>query len=1245
MSIYVYNSNPDISTNVYSTGDYGSISSPVDEPVLDWGASSLEPQTIPDYSTYNYLLPPPDGSTSGAPTEFSSALKTWDSAPNYDSSSIEFSSFNNIDPGYGVSQYDVFHSSSDTFDSRQSEDFGYIYINSTLTAFGNISSSGSLSGEAVTFHYTAPQTTLPITGNALKSLVKTWVGSGTVFEIGSGLERTVKPYIASGTLRVRPGAFGTRTDNDYDTCDSEITCDIGGISALESATKAYNLSSIYDPVLDWGSISSYVTGGDNLGFITQQDPGHFPYDDFGSISNVPTIYPLLPFGQVTFVSSAVPLSFTADTPDNTILYNFSGTALESFSANTPDDTILYNFSGELTHPNIDYTPHYGIDENIGVGTTGIQFRSGVFPERFVFSYNEDTPCYNSIAESLDFGLLTGTPIVPITLPNTDFFDYGLVSEEETGNIPDNFGWIIDELTINCPFGSINIVNGFSPKESYPWLPEPGVGRSWSFTKGNYISSGNILISGTSIESFTADTPEDTQLFIISGTLIEKNTESYVGVGIAIFSGTALESFSAQTPEDTILYSFSGTALESFSAQTPEDTVLYSFSGTSIESFTADTPEDTQLFIISGTLIEKNTESYVGLGTVTLSGTALESFSAQTPEDTILYSFSGTALESFSAQTPEDTVLYNFSGAAVESFTADTPEDTQLFIISGFGIEQNTESYVGLGTVTLSGTALESFTADTPENTQLFNIYGELVHPNIDYTPHYGIEKNIGIGTTGIQFRVGVGTFPDGDGNPRDAKTYSNRYGFLIGDFNQGSGIGTIRFSSKARTLKVPRYPGQGSIYVIGSGNESFSKSNYDGSGIITLSGIASTREINVYGYYGDDNNPGTSGTIFLSQQVSTIEKNTEVYLGIGTIFVSETIIERNTESYVGFGTGTLSGTALESFAAQTPEDTQLFNIFGSCLEVYSAQTPETEVLYIINGFIEESITHSYDASGSVTLNGSSNTFYVPNYPASGTIRFANTHHVDNLYDTCDSEDITSDEQDSANVSFTANPPENTVLFNIDGSALAVETALYTEVADGLFTLSGSYQDLKFSYSQSGIGTIFITEISSESERNVYVGSGNIFVISGASESYSSQTPENTQLFQISGSAVTSVEVDYPVVGIGLFALSGSAVTSEIATYTQIGSGTITLSGELVYSDVIYIPSPDGSGTINVLGSSNNSLIKTYDETDGNLFGFSSGLESFTKSTYIGVGTIYIQEVFGSTNNNPFQIPRTYVVII
>jgi hypothetical protein len=1224
MSTYVYNST--ISTNTYVTEDYGSISSSVDVDVDYSAGLSLPAQTVVDYTTYFYL----------PHTDFSSTVKTFDDNKNFSSTNINFSSTTPINQ-------------VETFDSTTYENFGNIYDNSTITPFGNISTSGVLTGEAITFHYTAPQATLPIAGNALSSLVKFWVGSGTLFEIGSGLERTVKPYVSSGTLRFRPGAFGTRADNDYDTCDSEITCDIGGISALESITNAYNTSSIYNPDLDYGSVASYVLGGNDLGLITQQDPGHFPYDDFGSILDAPIIYPSLPFGQITFVSSAVPLSFTANTPDQTILYGFSGTALEAFSANTPDNTQLFTIFGELVHPFIDYTPHYGIDQNIGVGTTGIKFGSRVFPEKFVFSYNENSPCYDSVAESVDFGLLTGTPIVPITLPNTDFLDYGLVSEEETGNIPDNFGWITEPLITICPFGSIYLSGSLVEKNT-----------------DAYVGIGTATFSGTGLESFSAQTPEDTQLFSISGSLVEKNTESYVGVGTVIFSETALESFSANTPEDTQLFSISGIALESFSAQTPEDT---------------------QLFSISGSLVEKNTESYVGVGThlfdvgifsvplttddddvtfdsdyiyfdatelrydaivsftarppvntqlFSISGTSLESFSANTPEDTQLFSISGIALESFSAQTPEDTQLFSISGTSLESFSAQTPEDTQLFSISGIALESfSAQTPEDTQLFSISGIALESFSAQTPEDTILYTFSGSLVEKNA--------ESYVGFGSFGPV--PGVGFAPDGDGNLRDAKTYSNRYGFQIGDFNLGSGIGTIRINGIARTRLALPYFAQGSIFISDGLAESFSKANYNGSGISTISGISSTREINVYGYYGDDNNPGTSGTIFISQQTTpSIERNTESYVGSGQLTASgdSNIVIRN--SFLGLGIVQFSGTGLESFSAQSPEDIQLFNISGSSLEVYSAQTPETEVLYVINGFIEESITNSYEGSGLTNLSGNSTTFYVPNYPARGTLRFVH-HNADNDYDTCDNEEITCDNQDSANVSFTANPPENTVLFNFDGTAVTTEIAVYTGTGSGLYTISGTYERVRFAYSEVGIGTIFIADISSQTETDVYVGSGTLFAISGASESYSAQTPENTQLFQISGSAVTSVEFDYPVVGIGLFTLSGSAITSEIATYTQIGSGTITLSGELLYPNVVYIPSPDGSGTINVLGSSNNSLTKTYDGIAGSLFGFSSGLESFTKSTYIGVGTIYIQQLSGSTINNPFQIPRTYVVII
>ena len=100
----------------------------------------------------------------------------------------------------------------------------------------------------------------------------------------------------------------------------------------------------------------------------------------------------------------------------------------------------------------------------------------------------------------------------------------------------------------------------------------------------------------------------------------------------------------------------------------------------------------------------------------------------------------------------------------------------MVLYSKFGTAGESKSFdfVGSGLKTLSGVAVERTAIGRDENTILFDfldaaetapvvvwgvddevggtitILGELTHPDIDYTPHYGIEKNIGIGTTGIQ---------------------------------------------------------------------------------------------------------------------------------------------------------------------------------------------------------------------------------------------------------------------------------------------------------------------------------------------------------------------------------------------------------------------------------------------------------------------------------------------------------------
>lgn len=1311
MRVFTYNSTTGI--NEYTLEDYGSLTSTPSE-VLDYAEISIQSSAEIPY---------------GDSRDFSSALITFD---------------NNI-------------GTPNSFDTSEiiTEDYSYVVYGETILPFGTLVTD-NISGEAITYSYEREAVILPIAGNALTRLVNIWVGSGTVFEIGSGLERTIKDYLASGTLRMDQSVAETALESiTYDYNENSIDT---GISDYGGGNLADTVSL---PLIDFGFVSQNATGlTEDFGIIVAS-PGSVPFGGatfygaaltqpnyrlyFDGSAVVKVLYAdvllnteILGFGGVSLES------YSAQTPENTQYFYLSGTSLESYSAQTPENTQLYNIYGNcvdiysptppastqlfevsgnsleafseeteastqfvlvseialesrtyvydetsiysniddygpagdlsgvitifddyqsvalphtveidagllttpfapnsaippfgslfistsfadtreiqiygtddintglftisgtpLVHPFVDLTPHYGIDKNVGVGTYAFQLSGAIDQELLTFSWFGSGTLFE-IGEKLESRTYVYDETTLIDdgdwgyvnlIGDEESIDNGLISVVAEGN--DNWG-ILGGLGGSLkPFGSINIVNGLSPQETYPYAPL-GIGKSWSYTRTTYIG----------------DKPTYTISGIASTREIQVYGNEFVTSGIVTISGTPLvHPFVDLTPhygiEKNIGIGTTG--------------IQITGSSSALESFTANPPENTQLF------------EFIGIAT------AEKRVVFNPPENTQLFNISGIATQSFVAQIPENTQLFTISGIGTQSFIAQTPENTQLFQVSGVATTKGIAVYGYYGDDRDPGTSGILTVSGTP-----------LVHPDIRLIPHYGIEKNIGIGTTGIQFGVGVGTYPDGDGNPRDAKTYSNRYGFQIGDFNSGSGIGTIRFDQTrdlAKYSPLTPYTGTGlfnivtgfSPQVLGIGKSwSFTRSTYISSGIITISGIASTREIAVYTNVG-------LGTITISQQTTPIiEKEVDSYVSSGSIyFASSEAVYSETTSYSGSGSLLISSTASESYVGQTPDETSLFAIFGSSSENYSAQTPETEVLYTINGFIEEKTTSSEVGSGSLNINGTSATFFTPSTPGRGLIRFV-SHNVDNDYDTCDSEEFTCDNRDSAHVSFVANPVENTALFEIDGSASTSQTDLHEYVGVGLYEITGSFTDIKLSHVELGIGTIFLSSYVEDKEVDVYIGSGTIFGLSGSSESYSAQTTENTILLSISGSASTQVESDYPTVGIGLINFSGSSTTRKIGTFTQDGSGTITLSGELLYPDIIFVPSPDGSGSITILGSSNESISKVYEDTSGTLFEFSSGFESFVRSGYIGFGTIYIQETSGSTVNNPFQIPRTYVTII
>ena len=1216
------------------------------------------------------------------------------------------------------------------------EEYGAIEVISQSTPFGGLSINGSANTEYTNINFYGY-----VLGAEVKVVYSPDDTTGSLFSFGEQVESVVYDYNDDSIVFISDPDYGLITSSPTSSESYELISNVASISddyetilGPSITTDTYPFGSLYisgtsieknteNYVSDTFGTQVILSGSStNLHFVAQPTEDVVLYNVSGSAGITPVRYSEVGSGSLFGFGEKLE-SVTYDYNDlSTNVLETQNNGLITDSSTSIDDYGLVSnpVSEQEIYGEVDLTSTIAPFGTISlVGNAGVVYNNANFYDypvtsivRVAYSPDDTTGTLFTFGEKLE----------SVT------YDYN--NESLLTFVVDNVGLLTDSVTVIDDYGFVNEVYG----EQIDNGLDTGLGESQTI-----VPFGSLTISGTSGIILRTYDEENTILFTISGSLIHPDidyTPSVTGIGTAFISGSADHAFinsDLATQVPTIL--LNETLIESRTHSYNESSIVVDVTPSYglISEPTSESEDDYGSVVGSnGETVELGFTS-VGIqsaypfGTITISGTPLIY-----PEVDYTPEYTGTGTLVISGSTTYShtdafgvgrrrggtlnlcgdatysetdvyvgvgTIVLDREGVTTPALIARTRSyvGIETVILSDSGLESRTvfiptsgigTGFIG-GLITIQGNATESYSAQTPENIQLFTFSGELNHPQIDYTPHYGIEKNIGVGTTGIQLygvvddsaqRIsrGVGSIFIVNGfSPQESypwlpepgvgrswsftrttyiaqpvsinissgialtRYYSPVYprNALITD--PSSGIGTIRINDDNElTLYRATLPyfARGTIFLSGIGPESFTESTFVGSGSLTLSGIASAREIAVYQGYV------TGGLITISQQTAgIIEKNTEAYSGSGAIFVSQSLVERNTESYFGSGTiSALSGDS-ESYSAQTPEETVTITVSGSAQELFVAQTPEDTVLYQFSGSVDIDYTPSPDGSGIIILNGSAVQRNIASHLASGTIRFAK-YTSDQNYDTCDSVDITSDNLYSAKVSFVANPPEDTVLFDIDGNAITSETSLYTEISVGLYTLSGTYQSLKLAHSESGIGTVFITSTSSQSERDVYIGSGSLFALSGRSESYSAQTPESTVILQISGSALTSLESEYSVVGIGLFAFNGSAITSEITSYTQVGSGIITLSGQLLYPDVVFIPSPDGSGTINILGSSNDSLTKIY-QTSGALFSFSSGLESFTKSTYIGIGTVYIQQISGSTINNPYQIPRVYVCII
>ena len=678
--------------------------------------------------------------------------------------------------------------------------------------------------------------------------------------------------------------------------------------------------------------------------------------------------------------------------------------------------------------------------------------------------------------------------------------------------------------------------------------------------------------------------------------------------------------------------------------------------------------------------------FTGSGTLILSGLSAEAV-AVASSTTTLFDFVGGSEERYIAQTPEGTVLFDTAGTLTERTTKDFVGSGDATLSRGVGISTYSRVIIIESNLTIqtSGSAIVKTSFDPPEGTYLhifggaysnlkvgftiqstkavMRLSGELNHPDIDYTPHYGIERNIGI-ETGLTLKPGSSGGEYGD-----------------------PGIVTTRF--------VPKYPGDtpifkfsgrtisrtnapisthGVIYILGIGTdgngviddqtgigdlsgvefgakERFIPATEIGSGSIMFdfTGTAPNRPIRNYGYYGDDKDPGTSGQISIRQEggIFTEESIIRIYRTDGAggyIYSGAAQDEATTFSEVGGGSlFAIGGISETKTSAELVAGTSIFN--GEADVAFSAQTPENTATLTISGETDAFRLREFDGSGTLTLSNDQKvvTGVRNSLVVSGTLFGLG----------------------SAAESITIPSAARAILTDITGAAETRYLQVFQDfIPSGTFTISGelTHPDIDFTPAYTGLGVATLSGTALQKFVGTEVASGTVALSGNAILRFAADDLEGTVLFDTKGaSAFTALNQVYGYYGddkdpgtSGITTISGVGITKPIQVFGYYGddrdpgtSGTFTFSNTpLVHPEVRYIPSI-GIG-VAVLYQTGGTALESFTfanyETQGRFKGLASVKESFGRATYVGIGQINTSGI-AQEEYAVFEEPRTYVVII
>ena len=648
---------------------------------------------------------------------------------------------------------------------------------------------------------------------------------------------------------------------------------------------------------------------------------------------------------------------------------------------------------------------------------------------------------------------------------------------------------------------------------------------------------------------------------------------------------------------TVQISISGAAIERVTSGDDENTILFNFTGSLTESFSKGNYAGSGSLFHIGDRVERATFSYntssviegYGIqqyGLITDTTSATQDYGSVTSASQPPHTDHGNMVTLPGEENPfglfriaggdighkqtftefSSGSLFGASGAA-EAAVWQTPEETFLFRTSGGAIEKHVENYVGTGNIKIK--------EETP------------LAPNshIRFRPHWRTQHLLG--TPRIL----------GNADPAFKGAYVSE-GVFSRMYTHDKGEEWLRYRPSPRYVNSIYGKIGGSAFVNGDGG---------------------TRKINVYGYYGDDRDPGTSGSLFgigggAEASSVTPPTNTVLFRVNGTSpskwnpawtsrFVGSPRLSGTPDLVLRFniftnpevakftfngdavpvrtiihkGSGKLfsAGSAAEVVGFNPETETRAFKFsgepivrirvilfqfgtlfgFGGASESRTIEVPQSTVLFVPSGTADTDRTRAFEGAGSETLSGQSVERRTAAHAGSGSLFSAG----------------------GAAESRTASIPESTVLFSAAGG-----------------------DQNAFARTIIGTGSAAISGDSADSRSKIHVGSGSLFAIGGASES-ATVTEESTGLFEFNGSAEPVIRTRGFAGSGSLFAIGGGV---EIAAVAPESTGLFTVSGE---AQAPFARTKIGAGTTFVSGDSENKATRVY-TGEGQLSTFGGGAE-------------------------------------